>query len=161
MKKLILFLIILLYPIFSFASIDERKTDICFANGIDTEKADVKYNAEEILAPAIQTELYGGSETEMKKHISKVSYAYNSTNSLISDGIETIYQKFGWVGLSDLFNASHGTDLKIQVTAYQNSIKSGHKVLVVAHSQGNLFTKEAYVELGKQSKGAWMQNYLM
>ena len=39
---------------------------------------------------------------------------------------------------------THITDLKKQIHAYRDSISSGHGVLVVAHSQGNLFTREAY-----------------
>ena len=40
MKIIFLFIIIIIYPIISFATIDERKTDIYFANGIDTKEAD-------------------------------------------------------------------------------------------------------------------------
>jgi hypothetical protein len=56
--------------------------------------------------------------------------------------------------LTNLFIPSHETDLSEQVTKYENSIKSGHGVLVVAHSQGNLYTYEAYNDLAD-----WMQGY--
>jgi len=39
MKKLLLLLLVLLYPVVSFAEIDERKTDIYFANGIMSDNA--------------------------------------------------------------------------------------------------------------------------
>ena len=55
----------------------------------------------------------------------------------------------------------HALDLEPQVDKYEASIKNGHKVLVVAHSQGNLYTQEAYQKLGKRSEDheKWLQNY--
>ena len=41
-------------------------------------------------------------------------------------------------------------------------VKDGHGVIVIAHSQGNLFTNRAYKELGKSSAVydfIWMQKY--
>ncbi|MCF6207643.1 MAG: cadherin repeat domain-containing protein, partial [Sulfurovum sp.] len=48
-----------------------------------------------------------------------------------------------------------------QVDKYEASIRSGHRVLVVAHSQGNLFAQEAYEKLGERSKDheKWLQKY--
>ena len=54
MKIIFIFLIILFYPIVSSATIDERKTDIYFANGIDTEEFEAYDNAEEVLKPEIR-----------------------------------------------------------------------------------------------------------
>ena len=53
-----------------------------------------------------------------------------------------------------MIKTSHDWDLSKQVKKYKDSIKDGHKVLVVAHSQGNLFTYEAYRKLD-----SWMQDY--
>jgi len=55
----------------------------------------------------------------------------------------------------------HNSDIELQVDQYEASIKSGHKVLVVAHSQGNLFTQEAYERLGERSanNNRWLQKY--
>ncbi|MDF1883667.1 hypothetical protein JHD49_06920 [Sulfurimonas sp. SAG-AH-194-C21] len=79
------------------------------------------------------------------QQIGKVAYAYNESNGFLLDGVETFLQKFGWQGLLDeMVNTSHGKDLTKQIKAYQASINDKHKVLVVAHSQGNLFTYEAY-----------------
>ena len=39
---------------------------------------------------------------------------------------------------------AHYADLSLQVKKYKDSIKNGHKVLLVAHSQGNLFTNEVF-----------------
>ena len=159
MKKIFLFFIILLYPVISFASIDERKIDVYFASGILTNEGNTSANTD-LLRLEIISEIYNGNLNNFDKSIEDVIGAYNSTHGFFRDGFETFFQKFGWIGLSDLFlNGSHGPDLSLQVTAYQNSIKQGHKVLAVAHSQGNLFTREAYIALGQQSKDAWMQNY--
>ena len=159
MKRILLFLLILFYPIVGFSAIDEFKTDVYFANGILTTPSQAEYNTYVVLQSAIQKELYGNDEDKMKKHIGKVDYAYNETNGFILDNLESGLQKFGWTWIADFFNASHGRDLQKQIIKYQDSIKLGHKVLVVAHSQGNLFTYEAYEELKKRSKDGWMRYY--
>ena len=51
-------------------------------------------------------------------------------------------------GLStELSKISREADLNRQITQYQKSIRSGHGVIVIAHSQGNLFTNEAYKKI--------------
>lgn len=139
--KFLLFLLTLLYPILSFGNTNDCKTDVYFANGILTKRYAAKYDAEVILAPAIKNML--GTD-KFNKQIGKVAYSYNETNGFLPDGLETFLQKFGWQALLDKFGASHGSDLSNQIDAYKASINAGHKVLAVAHSQGNLFTKEAY-----------------
>ena len=70
--------------------------------------------------------------------------------------------KLKQIGLSSLKLATkeqHDDDLKIQVESYEWSIKSGHAVVVVSHSQGNLFALEAYDDLKKKKKDAWMLPY--
>ncbi len=143
MKILTLILLMLFTSLTVFANTDDCKTDVYFANGIKTEQRTAIENAD-ILEVAIIDML--GTEA-FTKQIGKVSYSYNETHGLLSDGIETFYQKFGWVGLSDLLGASHGRNLSTQIKAYETSINAEHKVLVVAHSQGNLFTYEAYTAL--------------
>lgn len=69
MKKIILLILIWLYPVLGFAIFDETKTDIYFANGILTEEKDAKYNAEEILEPSIKYNIYKGDIEEYRKHI--------------------------------------------------------------------------------------------
>ena len=155
-----IFLLLILLSSILFAEIDEYKTDVYFANGILTEREDAKNNAEKVLEPAIRKELYNNNENEMYNHIGKVFYAYNSTHGFIPDGIETIMQKFGLQKLIDLFESlhlnitSHLKDITLQTQKYKKSIKDGHKVLVVAHSQGNLFTYESYNALDD-----WMKDY--
>jgi hypothetical protein len=151
MKKILLIFILLLNPFIALAEINECKTDVYFANGILTEEDDAEYNALEILKPAIIDLL--GQEPFTQK-IGKVDYAYNNTIGFWSDGIETVLQKFGWMGLRDSLGDVHASDVQTQITAYKQSIKDGHKVLAVAHSQGNLFTYEALRGLDP-----WMQEY--
>jgi len=159
MKSLLILFLFILYPLTGFAEIDERKIDVYFANGILTDDGNATANTR-LLREEIISVIYRNLN-KFDKSIGDVTEAYNSTHGWFGslDALETVLQKFGWIGLSDLFNASHGTDLDTQITAYQNSIKQGHKVLAVAHSQGNLFTREAYIALGQRSKNAWMQNY--
>jgi len=139
MKKLLILLLLFLYPVSSIATIDERKTDVYFANGIKTEKRDAINNSG-LLRVAIKDKF---GLNYYNSHIGEVSYAYNQTANLEADLLESLLQKFGRDWLTNLFIPSHKTDLSRQVTKYENSIKSGHRVLVVAHSQGNLYTYEA------------------
>jgi len=156
MKKIILFLMLL--PIVSFSAIDECKTDIYFANGILTEKSDAKFNTQVVLEPEVIS-LYN-SFKEYKQHIGKVALSYNKTKGFWLDGIETYLQKFGLQSLVDLLkDTAHKADLKTQIDTYKASIKSGHKVLVVAHSQGNLFTNEVYKKLLGHTTDWWMTRY--
>ena len=66
-------------------------------------------------------------------------------------------KQIGLSGIKIATKAVHDEDLKIQVESYKWSIKSGHGVVVVSHSQGNLFALQAYAELGKTDK--WMLPY--
>jgi hypothetical protein len=136
MKKLALIFFTLIYPLIVFANINECKTDVYFANGILTKESQAESNAKLLRTSII--EKFGINY--YIQTIGKVDYAYNETHGGLSDGIETVYQKFGITGLSDLFGAFHGRDIDAQITAYKASINAGHKVLTVAHSQGNLFT---------------------
>ncbi len=180
MKKILVFLFLWLIPLtcFSFTEliIDEYKTDVYFGNGILTTDDDARSNAEDVLEPAIRKDIYGGNEDEMYKHIGKVDYAYNRTEGFIVDNLESLAQKLDgtFVSAVDRTNTiatietlanllteeARKSDLRKQIEQYKDSIKEGHKVLVVAHSQGNLFAGEAYGKLGEESKNAWMQNYI-
>lgn len=53
-------------------------------------------------------------------------------------------------------------DVSKQVNRYYQSAKDGHGIVVIAHSQGNLFTNRAYFEFSHplQSQDvSWVQNY--
>ena len=158
MKKFITLLFAWIYPIISYGTIDECKTDVYFANGILTDRIDAVQNMI-LLEKSIRKDIYGNNEDEMYKHIGEVGYAYNHTYGQVPDLLESMLQKLEWHWLTDFFSPSHGTDVSTQVTKYKDSIKNGHKVLVVAHSQGNLFTYDAYKALGEESRNGWMQKY--
>lgn len=144
--------------------IDECKTDVYFGNGILTSREAAIFNTDEILEPAI-IEKFGIDY--YNKNIDEVSYAYNTTNSFDQDITESAYQIFNITEFIEWRDAlmgrykesQHNSDIEKQVDAYEDSIKSGHKVLVVAHSQGNLFTYEARGRLIDESKDAWMDKY--
>jgi hypothetical protein len=52
-------------------------------------------------------------------------------------------------------------DLTKQINSYKESIKDySHRVLIVAHSQGNLFTYQAYKLLELNSDTKWMTDYM-
>ncbi len=163
MKLLLLLFLFILYPLASFAEIDERKTDVYFANGILTNEKNATSNTV-LLEDAIRLKFYNDNPMEMDKKIGKVTEAYNSTHGWgIGDLIESLLQKLslhevvdGIVGniYNTLTQNAHSSDLSLQVANYKKSIQLGHKVLVVAHSQGNLFTYEAYRKLDD-----WMQDY--
>ena len=127
-----------------------------FGNGILTEKKDAIINSG-ILRKAIKQKL---GLDYYNKHIGKVSYAYNSTFGFFQDIAESAYQIFNiteFIEWRDRLmgrykESQHHVDIKKQVDVYEQNIKDGHKVLVVAHSQGNLFAQEAYEQLGERSK---------
>ncbi len=161
-KLLLLLLLVLVYPVVSFSAIDECKTDIYYANGILAKDEDVQKNVEKVLKPAI-VELLG--ITEYNKRLGEVGYSYNQTNGFFFDGMETYSQKLDiqiyidlWLRLKG-YISTHLEDVEEHIKKYSNRIKLGHKVLVIAHSQGNLFTNEIYKALGKRSENAWMQDY--
>ena len=69
---------------------------------------------------------------------------------------------------SDLWNynpsAIHDRDLKEMVAKYSQSINDGHGVILVTHSQGNLFALEAVnrvnFSMGIQAFKPWMRKYV-
>jgi len=58
----------------------------------------------------------------------------------------------------EMIRQAYEADLSMQTTDYKNSIALGHSVIVVAHSQGNLFTNDAYKDI-TQDDGSWRKNY--
>jgi len=163
MKKLLLLILAWFYPIFSFGSINECLTDVYFGNGILTDEGNATSNTH-LLEVSIIRDVYNGNLNEYKKHIGKVKEAYNSTHlGGLHDLIESLYQKLSLTDYLDklaklwdkMRQTAHEADLSEQVHKYKSSIRDGHKVLVVAHSQGNLFAYEAYRKLP-----GWMREYL-
>ena len=235
--KNIFIIFILLLSTFLYASIDERKSDVYFANGIDTTKKqandaknvllkqtkklnldsfnsianwEVSYNEthgfqQDIYESAIQkifTKLddkhskysYAGATVWIVDTVMKIpalkdllkgvlyfggrklvkdtlkDYLIDETkNALAKKGL--ILSKEDILFLADvvfdelldnlLANPLDDTlddinkDVLTQATAYANSIKQGHGVIVVAHSQGNFFTNFVVEKKMQQ----WTQQY--
>ncbi len=97
MRKIFLLLIFL--STFAFSAIDECKTDVYFGNGILTSPRQAFSNAEDVLKPAI---IEKPSLNYYNNHIGKVDYAYNTTQGQIPDLLESLLQKLGWDGLTNL-----------------------------------------------------------
>ncbi len=77
MKYFFLFLLVYAFSFTCYANIDERKTDIYFANGILTSPSQAEYNTFTVLQSSVM-DLYV-NEREYRKHVGKVWYAYNQT----------------------------------------------------------------------------------
>lgn len=178
MKKI---LYLLIFPILLSATsiqVDERQTDIYFANGIMNTKKNARDNLK-LIRDQVRDNLYAGNQVEMNKY-HNFGTAYNETHGMASDLFEAFLQKTEddglflatwltfkvWIGqkfkLSDdlisivesNINAAKTADLTVQLDHYRASINNGHGVITIAHSQGNLFTNEAYKKLAP-----WQQNY--
>ncbi len=149
-----------------FANIDECKTDLYYANGImmpDSEKDALKKWRKKAKSLLL-------SKPESYKKIADIKISYNISQGFLDDLLESFEQmmdnEWGW----DLFTAyftvyltkhgiqegweEHVNDLNNQVESYKKSIKNGHGVIVLAHSQGNYYTNEAYERLDD-----WMKEY--
>lgn len=174
--------IVLLLSLFSVASfanlpkIDECKSDLYYANGILIQKS--KFEAEKIWEEKALALL--SNTPEFSKNIQEYKVAYNHSDGVVSDLFESFIQKteaepelkVTWeafklfvglklkkaddlLGLAESVNSSiESYDLTEQVKAYKDSIKNGHGVIVISHSQGNLFTNRAYARLDD-----WMKPY--
>jgi len=179
MKKILL---LLLAPLILLANahipIDERVTDVYFANGIMNSQDDAD-DSLDLIKKEIQIELYKNDIDEMKKY-HNFDTAYNKSYGMGLDLFESFLQviaqsstanslwsafkayvgnktKVDFIDLIETWTTeAKNADLSEQITSYTNSIEAGHGVIVVAHSQGNLFTNEAYAKLD-----SWMQNYLI
>lgn len=83
MKSLLILFLFILYPLTVFASIDERKIDVYFANGILTNKENAFANTN-LLRLAIVSEIYNGNLNNFDKNIGDVTEAYNSTHGIVA-----------------------------------------------------------------------------
>ena len=188
MRTYIFVFLLFLFPNIGYSNsfdIDERKCDIYFANGVLTDE-DTAHKNLKLIYIKILDEIYSSNEVKMNKELN-FDTAYNQTLGFTGDFYESLMQKkdesFGWSALHSavylLFGGGgifsyiyekmnkivHDADLTTQVRKYRNSIRKGHKVIVVAHSQGNLFTNEAFKSIisNKFEKhnrpNGWMKNY--
>lgn len=147
--------------------VDERKSDLYYANGINVKLSEdmLRSNWTESL------KLHGLLDNQaVAQNIADYKVAYNVTQGIINDVYEAAEQKissdWGWETFAEYFRIylelklgqtvqdTHIPDLTKQVDAYKQSIKDGHGVIVIAHSQGNFYTNEAYEKLDN-----WMKSY--
>jgi len=145
-------------------TINEYKSDLYYANGIMMGETEVQ--ARELWKNKTR-QIF--TNINFDKSIGKVDIAYNASENFFYDMYEA-YQQYsdekGWVeylkyrqiyfkdGIPE-FVTTYRPDLAKQIQAYIQSIRLGHGVIVVAHSQGNFYTNEAYVALD-----SWMRQYL-
>ncbi len=164
MKKL-LFLLLILSPLIATAAVDESKTDVYFANGVDTTEKQAWYSARKILKLAMRDEIFSGDTTKMDQQIGKFDLLYNETHGSI-DFVEAALQKISTgndlldLTLANLFSllgvqVNSIITREQQVVSVNESITKGHRVLVVAHSQGNLFISQVLDRLDD-----WMYEYV-
>jgi hypothetical protein len=166
MKKLFLLFVISCSMVLH-AEIDERVSDVYFANGVDTNESSAYESLNFIIKPTVEKEY-----SVAYASVHKWGVAYNNTWGTVGKGfflldfVESAMQKLQTgnsvldyistmsTPLGRLVWLVHNADLKEQVRKYKESIRDGHGVIVIAHSQGNLFTNEAYDALDP-----WMQQY--
>ena len=148
------------------AQIDEYKSDLYYANGImmsDTEESALGKWEEQV------DDLFS-NELETYSKISSIRVSYNMSQGFIDDILEAFEQvtrnEWDWQAFTTFITVyltqhniqedwqAHINDLTRQVDSYKQSIKDGHGVIVIAHSQGNYFTNEAYELLDD-----WMKSY--
>ena len=158
--------------------IDESKVDLYYANGILIDMTVGKDKHERKWKDRIDI-IFISNSKEYKK-IANAKISYNASQGFWSDIFEATEQalsnEWGWEEFSKQLRTfletvnvqesydSHIPDLTKQVEAYKESIKLGHGVIVVAHSQGNYYTNEAYELLKDENSNTikneyWMQDY--
>lgn len=170
MRNLFKILPVLLFLILTAAiqaeNIDECKSDLYFANGIMMKYSE--QNASLIWIDKVDDLLM--TKPEIQGKIANIKISYNISQGFLDDLIESFEQvmsnEWEWQIFTAFFTVyltEHGIqedwvphikDLTKQVKSYKESIKLGHGVVVIAHSQGNYYTNEAYELLDD-----WMKPY--
>ena len=88
MKNIFIIFILLLSTLLQ-ATIDERKIDVYFANGIDTKKG-IAEDYAYLIEQAIEATYYSGNINLYNKQIGEVYTAYNQTNNIVFDLWESL-----------------------------------------------------------------------
>jgi len=170
MKNIILFILFTI-SLLQLLSASECKTDLYYANGIMMQNSeDEARNIWEIRVNDLLSEY-----PQLINLVNSKNVSYNVSEGLISDLWESFLQKVDldptvkatWSGFKmtlgyipqaraiELFVAAseyagemgqEGT-LSQQMRKYRSSIDTKHNILVLAHSQGNFFTHQAYNKL--------------
>jgi len=137
-----------------------QQTDIYFGNGILTTAKEADKNTQ-LLSQII----YDSLPKNLTSLIHEVKRAYNTSEGQLSDILESAGQKTGWYSMfagpiegidegrieqlrEKMIIDNRRADLSEQLLHYRQSIDGGYRVLVVAHSQGNLYANDLYKLLG-------------
>ncbi len=165
MKKIVHIVLVLIFGISALGAntVNECKSDLYYANGIMMKYSEK--DARDMWQDEADDLLLSHKEY---KNIEKIDISYNVSQGFLDDFLEALEQmmdnEWGWTEFTVFFTAyltDHGIqedwvphikDLEKQVASYMESIKNGHGVIVIAHSQGNYYTNEAYERLD-----TWMQ----
>ena len=173
MQKNILFILFILFSSSLQAlPINETKNDIYFGNGVWNDKEDAELSRL-YLEIIVQKEILNYNPKLLRKY-GKVKLQYNWGEGHMDDVLETYYQlkEAGQVSHYDFFRvvslltrnaglsavATAALMAKMPFTAkaeqsnvdemlekyYNESFKNSHRVLLVSHSQGNLFANRIY-----------------
>ena len=166
-----MFLLLIFLNSFIFSAIDESKIDVYFGNGILTKEGDAEDNAK-LLENSIKQKFgldyyykhigkvdYAYNHTWDRSHDMLEAYIQLDREAPdFFDKLRTFWGRFFSNNAIDkiddeiaaakvdeaLVKAVEAADIERQLKKYQSSIDSGHRVLIVAHSQGALFANRAY-----------------
>ncbi len=172
MKRLLLILI----AAFAFAEAKPCMTDIYFGNGVWNTRSQA-IESRDTLRNFLLNQAATRLDAQKEGVEFQFKYAYNPSHGRIEDLIETFWQlkESGQIGVGYftfittqlnggpmspsylprlIFMISHHTqDVSTMLTLYRNeSFSKHHNVLLVAHSQGNLFGNKMYALLSDEQK---------
>jgi hypothetical protein len=177
MRKILL---MVLFTLTLFAANDSCKLDVYFGNGVDNDSKEAEASMEK-LKKFMQLHYPSRFSIADEGVTYDFKYAHNETYGVINDLIETHWQLYESGQISKLYfsfvasaldsvdntNASNNAYLqRVQniINQYEldtatmldkyrtNSFNSKHNVLLVAHSQGNLFGNKMYELLSSDEK---------
>ncbi len=188
MKKLLLlslFLVVLFSSLLQADSarwVHEWTVDLYYANGVladeqKLEKFDWKRRTKLLKQkhPSLNQALRFG-EAKLAYNASYLWGISDLTEVILQYGAEHPAAEVTWQALSFFLKKKLKIDLgdlmerlgKItseytiseQMKAYEESVRNGHGVITVAHSQGNFFTNEVFKRIATMPKTSWMKPYL-
>jgi len=121
-------------------------------------KVGVKKVTNEIIEDIIKEQLKKTAKKFLVDPIIKEA-GLNDFVKLVKDLKSNVEPKNIWATINDSVSALENYDKSKQLNSYKKSIKQGHSVIVVAHSQGNFFTNEVYKDISSNIQDKWMIKY--
>ena len=107
------------------------------------------------LSKALRKEIF---DYLVSKYVSKELATFISVK-LTEKDLEKL-KELGKYFTEEYLQNIHDRDLDRMVEQYKESIKAGHGVVIIAHSQGNLFAVEAAQKLKDDNSTEWMTDYI-